>query len=96
MENCICIPIILTNDVSPRDSQDDKLLPKHIKINLKNIFPFKYKDFKIKMNSAEKPKAFIFHIVQKKSECVCEFYESNIQSKAKYPERQTYAYGNHK
>ena len=24
-----------TNDVSPRDSQDDKILPRHIKINPK-------------------------------------------------------------
>ena len=31
--------LVLTNDVSPRDSQDDKIFPKHFEINLKsNIF----------------------------------------------------------
>ena len=31
--------LVLTNDVSPRDSQDDKIFPKHFEINLKlNMF----------------------------------------------------------
>ena len=29
------IQMVLTNDVSPRDSQDDKILPKHPKFNPK-------------------------------------------------------------
>ena len=32
------IQLILTIDVSPRDSQDDNILPKHIKINPKVFF----------------------------------------------------------
>ena len=27
--------LVLTNDVSPRDSQDDKMFPKHFEISLK-------------------------------------------------------------
>ena len=30
--------VILTIDVSPRDSQDDKIIPEHIKINPKYSF----------------------------------------------------------
>ena len=37
--NYTCIHIVLTNDVSPRNSQDDKILSKHIKINWK-VNPF--------------------------------------------------------
>ena len=36
-----CIQLVFTNDVSPRDSQDDKILPEHIKINLKLKYFFK-------------------------------------------------------
>ena len=38
-----------TDDVSPRDSQDDKILPKQSKL-ICNIFLFKYKDFKMNKN----------------------------------------------
>ena len=34
-----CTHMVLTNDVSPRNSQDDKTLPNHIKINSK-VNPF--------------------------------------------------------
>ena len=34
-KNQACIHMVLTNDVSPRNTQDDKLLPEHIKINSK-------------------------------------------------------------
>ena len=37
--NHTCIQMILTNNVSPRGSQDDKILPEHIKINPK-LNPF--------------------------------------------------------
>ena len=36
-----CIQMILTIDVLPRESQDDKILPEHIRINPK--YPFIYK-----------------------------------------------------
>ena len=36
--NCTHVQLVLTNDVSPRDSQDDKILPVHFKINLKVKF----------------------------------------------------------
>ena len=34
---------ILTKEYSPRDSQDDKILPKHFEINLKIEYPFRNK-----------------------------------------------------
>ena len=38
-ENHTCVHIVFTIDVSPRNSQDDKILPKHSKINPK-VNPF--------------------------------------------------------
>ena len=34
---------ILTKEYSSRDSQDDKILPEHFKINLKIEYPFRNK-----------------------------------------------------
>ena len=34
---------ILTKEYSPRDSQDDEILPKYFEINLKTEYPFRNK-----------------------------------------------------
>ena len=58
---------MLTNEVSPRDSQDDKIPPKHFKINPK-VKPF----LKYLMQKIRKSKEVsIIHVLQEKGIRVC-------------------------